>query len=161
MKAATPLPEILERDWDRQLFATGRRPGLAVQLGWESHWTFDSRGSGHGFPDRTVARDRVLFVELKRALTGRASEDRNRQPSEKQVVWLDRLAKAGAEVYLWRPTDLDEIARILSKRWRLEGDGSWLNTRLSFDGRDEWRPGSLWIAGLGRADDEQLIEAAA
>ena len=45
---ATPLPEILERDWDRQLFAAGRKPGFATQLLWRSHWTFNSKGSAHG-----------------------------------------------------------------------------------------------------------------
>ena len=150
--AAQPLTEILERDWDRQLFAAGKKPGLATQLGWESHWTFLSKGSRSGYPDRTACRDRIIFVELKRELTGKKSEDANRQPSDEQVAWLDRLAAAGGEVYLWRPSDLDEIAAVLSKRWRLEGDGSLRNARLAIEGRQEWQPRSLWIPGLGRAD---------
>lgn len=148
MKAATPLHEMLERDWDRQLFATGKRPGLATHLGWRSHWTFNSRGSAHGFPDRTLARDRIIFAELKRDLTGRKSEDANRQPSPAQIEWLDRLATAGAEVYLWRPSDLDEIATILAKRGPFGGL--------------RWTPRSLWIPGRGRADtaEQQTLDTA-
>jgi len=150
---ATPLPEILERDWDRQLFAAGRKPGIATQLGWHSHWTFNSKGSAHGFPDRTLARDRVIFAELKRELTGKKSEDANRHPSAAQIGWLDQLARAGAEVYLWRPSDLDEIARILGKRWgHGHTDGGTNVTFLFAPGEQPFRPRSLWIPGAGRAD---------
>jgi hypothetical protein len=153
VKPATPLHEVLERDWDRQLFAAGRKPGLATTLGWTSHWTFNSKGSAHGFPDRTLARERIIFVELKRDLTGRASEDRNRQPSEQQREWLDRLAAAGGEVYLWRPSDLDEIARILSKLWSYNGhDPDRELSMLHRHDEPPWRPRSLWIGGIGRAD---------
>jgi hypothetical protein len=154
-----PLPEILERDWDRQLFAGGRKPGLATQLGWRSHWTFNSQGSAHGFPDRTVVRDRLIVVELKRELTGKRSEDANRQPTAMQIDWLDALARAGVETYLWRPSDLDEIARILGKRWTFM-------TVMGSPGLVEraaqpelWQPRSLWIPGLGRADtsDQQTL----
>jgi hypothetical protein len=145
---ASSLVAVLERDWDRQLFAAGRKPGLATQLGWRSHWTFNSKGSAHGFPDRTLARDRIVFAELKRELTGRKSEDANRQPSPHQIDWLDKLAAAGAEVYLWRPSDLDEIALVLAGRaamfdaatGSLKQRGGW------------WQPRSLWIPGIGRAD---------
>lgn len=155
--AALPLEEKLERDWDRELFAAGRKPGLAVQLGWRSHWTFNSKGSAHGFPDRTLARDRVIFVELKRELTGRKSEDANRQPSPLQVEWLDRLAAAGGEVYLWRPSDLDEIGHILSRRWTWQG--TWHRDRLGRSLQSptqiDWQPASLWIPGLGRSDTQE------
>lgn len=152
MKAATPLHEILERDWDRQLFAGGRRPGVATQLGWQSQWTFNSKGSRSGYPDRTACRDRIIFVELKRELTGRKSEDAKRQPSDAQIAWLDRLASADGEVYLWRPSDLDEIARVLSTRWQ------FVNGRLgSADAGGVWTPGSIWIPGRGRADTQEQL----
>lgn len=160
MSVALPLTEILERDWDAQLFATTKKPGLATQLGWHSHWTFDSRGSAHGFPDRTVCKDRVIFVELKRELTTSKSVNRQRQPTAMQVEWLDRLARAGAEVYLWRPSDLDEIARILSQASHWER-GVGLHAHENTGWR-YWQPASLWIAGQGRADTigQQTIEAA-
>jgi hypothetical protein len=78
-----------------------------VQLGWTTYHTLRSRGSRAGYPDRTLVRERILFVELKREKTG---------PTDDQVEWLDKLATAGGEVYLWRPSDLDEIARILTGR---------------------------------------------
>jgi hypothetical protein len=144
MRAATPLHEILERDWDRQLFAAGRKPGLATQLGWHSHWTFNSKGSAHGFPDRTLARERIIFVELKRERT---------EPTEDQRAWLDRLSTAGGECYLWRPSDLEEIARILSGRWEhvYDGEEAW---PIGLSGREPgwWQPQSLWIPGVGRAN---------
>jgi hypothetical protein len=150
---------ILEREWDRQLFATGRKPGLATQLGWHSHWTFNSKGSAHGFPDRTLARERVIFAELKRDLTGRASEDRNRQPSPQQRAWLDALAVAGAECYLWRSGDLEEVARILSRRWRFvpagascELAGATLEGPRLVDERVSFAPRCAWIPGEGRRD---------
>jgi len=162
---ATPLTEILERDWDRQLFAGGRKPGIATTLGWQSHWTFNSKGSAHGFPDRVLARDRVIFAELKRELTGKRSEDKNRAPSPAQVEWLDRLAAAGAEAYLWRPSDLDEIAVILGHRWMLYDDHPALGALGHVGNRpDEWTPRSLWIPGIGRADtteQQTLLEKGA
>lgn len=140
-----PLHEKVEREWDRDLFG---KKGLATMLGWESQWTFLSKGSRAGFPDRTLCRDRVIFAELKRELTGRKSDDYNRHPSSTQIAWLDRLARAGAEVYLWRPSDLEEIARVLSKRWAYR-PGAHPVLML----RTEWfTPASLWVPGLGRWD---------
>ncbi len=98
----------LEKEWDYQLFNS--KKGLAPMLGWRlCYHTLRSKGSQSGFPDRVLVRDRVIFAELKR---------------EKGVVtdaqrdWLDGLAAAHAEVYLWRPSDLDEIAKILAARSR-------------------------------------------
>lgn len=103
-------------------------------------------------PDRTACRDRIIFVELKRELTGRKSEDAKRQPSDAQIAWLDRLASADGEVYLWRPSDLDEIARVLSTRWQ------FVNGRLgSADAGGVWTPGSIWIPGRGRADTQEQL----
>jgi hypothetical protein len=144
---AIPLDEILERDWDRDLFG---KKGLATMLGWESQWTFLSKGSRAGYPDRTCCRERIVFVELKRELTGRLSEDRKRQPTDAQVAWLDRLATAGGEVYLWRPSDLDEIARVLSKWWK--HDHGTLVLPSGYSAEPRWTPNSLWIPGVGRAD---------
>jgi hypothetical protein len=66
-----------------------------------------------GFPDLVLAkapternRGGVIFAELKTA-TGKTSET--------QKEWLERLSLGGAEIYIWRPQDLDDI------RKRLEG----------------------------------------
>jgi hypothetical protein len=87
---------------------------LARQLGWLRYHTYRSERSQPGFPDEVLVRDRVLFVELKRE-GGRLS------PS--QELWQRRLRDAGAETYVWRPADLDEIASVLSRR-RQSGAGA-------------------------------------
>jgi hypothetical protein len=135
---STPLGDVLEDDWDRQLFRGPK--ALAVQLGWFSYHTLRSRGSRAGYPDRTLVRDRILFVELKREKTG---------PTDEQVEWLDKLATAGGEVYLWRPSDLDEIARVLSGRWHHQIGACAL---YSPETKSGFTPDSLWIPGVGRAD---------
>ena len=61
---------------------------------------------GEGFPDLVLVRDRVVYAELK-AQRG--------QPRPDQRVWLDVLASAGAEAYLWRPSDWPDIERILAR----------------------------------------------
>lgn len=133
--AAIPLADLTEKAWTAQLVE------LARTLGYKRYHTHDSRRSAHGFPDEVLVRDRVVFAELKRELTGRRSEDRNREPTDEQRVWLDKLAHAGGEVYLWRPSDLEEIGLVLSKRSR----------------RELYTPGSLWIPGVGRADTQPLV----
>jgi hypothetical protein len=129
MSLRTPLISLddkLEKEWDSDLFG---KKGLATLLGWESPWTFLSKGSRAGFPDRTLCRDRIIFAELKR-------EPKTATPvTPAQVEWLDRLAKAGGEVYLWRPSDLDEIALILAPHHP-----------------PTFTPASRWIPGTGRAD---------
>jgi hypothetical protein len=123
---AQPLTAVLEREWDRDLFS---KKGLATMLGWESQWTFLSKGSRAGYPDRTCCRERIIFVELKREASVATPI------TDAQKGWLDRLAAAGGEVYLWRPSDLEEIGRVLAHRGRHQG---WLAT--------------AWLPGIGRAD---------
>lgn len=105
-----------------------------------------------GIPDLILVRERAVWAELK---TGKG------RLREEQRVWLDALANGGAEVYLWRPSDLEEIQRILSRRWRHLPRGN----RATQTGR-EWnepslqdndgvritvfQPVSLWVGG-GRA----------
>jgi hypothetical protein len=68
--------------------------------GWRTPLTGDS-----GHPDIVaVRRDRLVYAELK-SETGRA------QPE--QLEWLAALRVAGAECYLWRPADWDEIEDVL------------------------------------------------
>lgn len=153
--APIALGDVLEDQWDAQLFRG--KNALAVQLGWTSYHTLRSRGSRAGYPDRTLVRDRIVFVELKREKTG---------PTDDQVEWLDKLAAAGGEVYLWRPSDLDEIAKILSGRWEPAARGERSNPTGLWTMREGyWQPGSLWIPGQGRHDttvdlQQSLLEAA-
>jgi hypothetical protein len=60
--------------------------------GWRTAVSYD----GAGFPDLVLARDRVLFAEIKL--------ERGRLGPE-QVTWLEVLREAGQEVYVWRPSD--------------------------------------------------------
>ena len=123
----------LEKEFDYQLFNS--KKGLAPMLGWRpalTYHTLRSKGSQSGFPDRVLVRERVIFAELKRE---------KGKPTEAQIEWLDGLAAAGAEVYLWRPSDLEEIGRILSRRQEFR------NGDLGTPADGWWVPFSLWIGG--------------
>ena len=91
---------ISEKAFQSQVIA------LATATGWVCYHTHDSRRSAAGFPDLTLVRGaRLLFAELKSAIGFATSA---------QTGWLTALGDAGAETYLWRPDDLDEIAAVLS-----------------------------------------------
>ena len=64
----------------------------------------DSRKDRKGFPDLVIVGSRTIFVELKSQM-GRVRKE--------QQEWIDRLALAGAEVYLWRPSDLPQALKII------------------------------------------------
>lgn len=139
--APKPLASLTEKDWTRQLFETKR--GVATQLGWTLNFhVLYARGASPGFPDWVLARDRLLFVELKTS---------KGVISGHQVRWLTGLAKAGCEVYVWRPEDLDEAGRVLGKRWIWDGTLHQLHT----PGSSPWRPGSLWLPAGCRADERE------
>lgn len=99
VKLATPLVDMLESEWRKQVLQ------LAHQLGWKSYFTFNSKGSSHGFPDLVLARDRVIYVELKREKT---------KTTGKQKEWLRALLAAHAEAYIARPRDLEALAAVLA-----------------------------------------------
>lgn len=64
----------------------------------------DSRKDKSGFPDLVIVGSRTIFAELK-------SERGKVQPEQQE--WIDRLALAGAEVYLWRPSDLQSALKVI------------------------------------------------
>jgi hypothetical protein len=147
-----PLEDILETEWDATLFRGPK--ALANTLGWTSYHTLRSRGSKPGYPDRTLVRDRILFVETKR------EKKTATLVSPEQKEWLDRLSRAGGEVYLWRPSDLDEAAAILAGRWTFQpyaeaggAQATLVMPRLDGSRRSAWTPRSIWIPGAGRADE--------
>jgi hypothetical protein len=88
--------------------------GMAQSFGWrvahfrpartEKGWRTPVEADGKGWPDLVLVRDRVIYAELKSA-RGRVSPD--------QEAWMSALREAGAEVHLWRPSDMDEIERVL------------------------------------------------
>jgi len=79
---------------------------IAKRCGWKVYHTHDSRRSEFGFPDLTmVRRGRLIFAELKRELG---------KPTPEQSEWLEALSMVlGAEVYIWRPQDIQEIEGVL------------------------------------------------
>jgi VRR-NUC domain len=75
----------------------------AKLLGWMVFHPFDSRRSTAGWPDLTLVhrrRARLMFMELK-SETGRVTHE--------QHAWIDALARAGADVRVVRPVDLDAV----------------------------------------------------
>ena len=95
------LPKMPERDLQMAVV------DLAQLLKWQvahfrpamtkaGNWVTPVAADGKGFPDLVLVRDRVLFVELKRA-DGRLTPE--------QADWAARLLLAGAEHYIWKPLD--------------------------------------------------------
>lgn len=91
-------PPISETSW--QSFVTEYAD---VRRWWWYH-TWNSKRSRSGFPDLVFVRERVVFAELKR-------EGGDLTPA--QADCRDRLLAAGAEWYLWRPSDRAEVVRVL------------------------------------------------
>lgn len=86
---------------------------LARLCGWATFHPWLSVKSAHGWPDLALARTgRLVLAELK--------SDQGKVTAAQQG-WLDLLRTVeGIEVYLWRPSDFDEIERVLN-RARVEG----------------------------------------
>lgn len=98
----TPAPSIVsEKQFQSAVIA------LAKRHLWLCYHTFDSRKSMAGFPDLVLVRDRIIFAELKTE-TGRPTADQER--------WLEGLREAGAEVYLWKPSDWVSIEATLASK---------------------------------------------
>lgn len=98
--AVTSLPD---REWMFQSKVTE----AAERCGWHWHHEVDSRKSKSGFPDLVLVRERVIFAELKIPPN---------KPTVAQEDWYEKLKRAGAEVYVWRPLDFDDILRVLAHR---------------------------------------------
>jgi hypothetical protein len=88
-----------ERQWQQQVI------DLARLFHWGYYHTHDSRRSNPGFPDLVLWKDRTIFAELK-TNHGRLTADQRRV--------IHQLIGAGAEVYVWRPRDLDDVQRVLT-----------------------------------------------
>ena len=84
---------------------------LSDMTGWLYYHTYRSTRSVAGFPDLVLIRPpRLLFIELK-------SEKGYLTAAQK--LWGFLLKEVPSiEYYIWRPCDLDAIARILSKNFQ-------------------------------------------
>lgn len=90
---------------------------LAHRLGWRvahfrpamnkrGQWMTAVQADGAGFPDLVLARDRIVFVELKAP---------GKQLSNAQVEWAEAIHKASGEFYCFKPADWDEIEQTLGR----------------------------------------------
>jgi hypothetical protein len=61
MRAPVDIDDLSEKEWEYQVIRQLARP-----LGWRCYHTLRSKGSQPGYPDWTLARERVIFLELKR-----------------------------------------------------------------------------------------------
>lgn len=98
------VPKITEKQFQEQVRKA------AIMNGWRYYHTFNSMRSTEGFPDCVMvhaAKKRLLIAELK-------SEDG--KMTKPQAEWIADLAQvAGAEVFVWRPADMDQIWEILRR----------------------------------------------
>jgi hypothetical protein len=76
------------------------RPGMNQR----GRWMTAVSGDGAGFPDLVLVKDRVIYAELKSEHGKTAIE---------QDKWLSLLKLAGQETYVWKPSQFEEIVRIL------------------------------------------------
>lgn len=122
-------------------------------------WRTAVAADGKGYVDLTLARDRMVFAEMKR---------QREKPRPEQVEWLDAIALAGGEVYVWTLDDLLEVKQILDRRhaWTFIPHGKVVadvvptagptlrhheGPRLIF-GNTLYAPRCAWIPGHGRRD---------
>ena len=98
------MPNITAHITEKDFQATVRE--LAEAYVWTVFCTWQSKHSPAGEPDlRMVRPPRFIFAELK--------TERGRLTNEQEAALLLLQACPPVEVYLWRPSDLDEIERIL------------------------------------------------
>ena len=74
---------------------------------WKMYFSWTSIHSPRGFPDLVLVhpgKQRIIYAELK--------SDKGKLTSEQQE-WIDVLWECGQDVYVWRPADIEEIARLL------------------------------------------------
>jgi hypothetical protein len=106
--AATNKPfRVTEKEFSQQV------EDLLNLFGWrwchfrpaQTEYGWRTALSGYqGFPDYIAVKDRLIIFELK---------SEKGKVSTYQQEWLDTLAACGAEVYLWRPGDIERIVEIL------------------------------------------------
>ena len=79
---------------------------LARALGWLTYHTFNAQRSTAGFPDLVLVRPpRVIFAALKR---------QNGRVTIPQHLWFHDLDECpGVEVYIWKPSDWNEIVEVM------------------------------------------------
>jgi len=100
MKASETMPPISEKQFQAQVLDVARL------FGWSAYHPMLSKWSERGWPDLALVRPpRLVFAELKNE-KGKTTDHQDR--------WLGLLRGCpGVEVFLWRPSDIFEIAEVL------------------------------------------------
>jgi hypothetical protein len=101
---------VTERDFSKQIVTIAHEYGWMVahfhQLqGRKGIWITPAAADGKGFPDIVLVRERLIFAELKVGYNPLRVD---------QQRWLDALLGTGAEAYVWKPKDIDQIEEILA-----------------------------------------------
>ncbi len=107
MKVSKTNSELSEKEFTELVVGTNTNPGVARTFGYRVYHTLRSKGSQPGFPDWTLARERVVFLELK---------TEKGKVSDAQHEWLSALNSANVEAYVVRPRHFDEIVCVLRAR---------------------------------------------
>ncbi len=93
---------------------------MAIDLGWMFFHPVWSRKSEPGFPDLVLVKPpRLIFAELKRE-KGKLTKGRWNKAKTRWLPGQDEWAEAleacpGAEYYLWKPSDLNELTETLMR----------------------------------------------
>jgi hypothetical protein len=127
VRRKNPYPDPLVRaQFPREVGGANSWTAVVLRLfvgrgslpGWRGYHTAMSVRSQEGYPDLTLvhaATRTLVFAELKTE-TGVVTD--------MQAAWLLDLAQTDALVYLWRPSDRDEIDGLLQ-----EIHEQWTRTR--------------------------------
>ena len=107
-----------EQSWEKMSEADFQRKvrSFAEANGWRVFTTWNSRNSPAGEPDLRLVRERVIWAELKKQIG---------TTSALQESAILALQQAQQEVYVWRPSDWEEIVQRLGpvRGW---SDADWL-----------------------------------
>jgi len=101
-----PAAELKERDFATQVY------DMLRAAGFRRYHTYRSKRSPPGYPDESCWRegDRHLWLELK-------TERGKLSPAQKQTIRT--MLAAGDEVYVVRPTDIEDLWPVLRTRGRV------------------------------------------
>ena len=95
------MTRLSEKGWLGQVIE------LAQATGWKVYHPWISIHSARGWPDLALVRERLILAELK-SEAGKLSDE--------QVEWMVALKTAKVEIYLWRPSNFQEVVKILSRK---------------------------------------------
>lgn len=107
VRLAAPVSVETRMSWSEKEFQAEVMK-LAKSFGWGPiYHTWLSVRSEKGFPDLVMIRgQRIIWVELKK---------QKGKETPEQKAWRQALLDAGEAVYLWRPSNWEEIEATLAR----------------------------------------------